>query len=210
MGKAGLVFLCLFLLLVGGLVGRYVFPECPQCPECPPCPECPQCPPPPPKPTITIEKWVKPDCWCEWQREISVQKGDWIQVRIVVNVTGTMDHVWVRDAALARGPWTKVQELRVDGVLIGGDITEGISLGELKDESREITFRAQLSKSTYRYNCGVNVLENVAEAGDCGYQVKASARIIVNVKCVTPPSSCCEPKPPAVKPPTVITIPPEN
>lgn len=157
-------------------------------------------------PNISVEKWVRVDGDCAWQKEISAEKGDWISVRIVVNVTRTINNVWVRDAALATsGPWAAVQDLKVDGVPFVGNIAQGISLGKLTDKSREITFRAQLSKSTYRYFCGENILENIAEAGDCGFQATASARIIVNIKCVSPPPSCCEPAEPEIRPPTVIT-----
>lgn len=104
--------------------------------------------------------------------------------RIVVNVTQTMKNVWVRDVGLASGPWTKIRDLQLDGIPISGDISERISLGELTDESKEITFQVQLSKSTRRYDrCGINVLNNLAEAGSCGFEVEASTTITVDVYC---------------------------
>lgn len=178
-----------FILVLGiGLaVGSYLLPDCPVCPDCPECqdcPECPECPSPLPS-TITIEKWVQnTNCACGWQKSISAEKGDWIMFRIVVNVTQTMKNVWVRDVSLVSGPWARTQELQVDGVPISGDIAERISLGELTNESKEITFQAQLSKSIRRYDrCGINILNNLAEAGNCGFEVEASTNITVDVYC---------------------------
>jgi hypothetical protein len=138
-------------------------------------------------PTISIEKWVQNEaCDSGWQKEISAKKGDWIRVKVTVNVTGTMDPVWVRVPALAGDPWARIQNLEVDGVSVSGDIAEGISLGELTDESREITFRIELSKATYRYpSCGENILESVAETGDCSFEDAESdvVQITVDVYC---------------------------
>jgi hypothetical protein len=141
-------------------------------------------------PNISVEKWVKVNNSCGWQKEISAEKGDWIEVKIVVNVTRIASNVWVRDAGLNEIPWSQVGDLQVDGVPFAGDgdIVEGISLGKLRDESREITFKVLLSKSTYRYDCGVNTLKNTAEAGDCGFEaaVSEAVQIIVDIHCVPP------------------------
>jgi len=95
-----------------------------------------------------------------------------------------MNNVWVKDAGLASDLWTRVRDLQVDGAPFSGDIREGISLGKLTDESKEIRFKAQLTKSSYRYNCGENILENWAEAGDCGFpQASEPTRIMVKVHC---------------------------
>ena len=186
--KAVLVIVCILLVVVAFFGGRYWLPSCPTCPDCPKCPpriDCPECPVCPLPPTLSIEKWVQnAGCKCGWQKEVSAQKGDWIEFKIVINVTQTMDNVLVRDAGLAKDPWTRVQDLRVNGDPVSGNIKEGISLGRLTDESREITFRAQLSKSTHRYDhCGINLLENIAEAGRCAFEVEASVRILVDVYC---------------------------
>ena len=208
--KIALAIGCIILLALALVAGRYWLPDCPTCPDCPEyeCPECPECPSCPVAPTLTIEKWIQDaDCNCGWQKEISAEKGDWIKVKVTVNVTGTMNNVWVKDAALVRDPWSRVRDLEVNGVAVSGDIADGISLGKLTDESREITFCVELSKSNRRYSCGVNTLENVAEAGDCGYQqAAASVKVIVDVYC--PPASYCkEPEEPEEEnePPEVVT-----
>ena len=84
-------------------------------------------------------------------------------------------------------------ELAVHGTV--GDITQGVFLGELKDESKEISLRAQLSKSTLRYSCGVNALENIVEVWSCGYKVTASASalVVVDIYCK---EACCKPTKP--------------
>ena len=159
-------------------------------------------------PNISVEKWVKVDgSCCGWQKEISAEKGDWIEVKVVVNVTGTMDHVWVRDAALAGDPWTRIQELQVDGIPFDGDVAEGISLGKLTNETKEITFKAQLSKSTYRYSCGENIIENRIEAGDCGFETAASevVQIMVDIHCAPSSGGGGGKKDDEAEGPTVIT-----
>ena len=159
-------------------------------------------------PNISVEKWLKVDGDCGWQKEISAEKGDWVEFRVVVSLNGTMNNVWGRDAALARDPWTKVQGLQVDGIPVSGDIAERISLGKLTDEAREITFKALLSKSTYRYSCGENVLENLVETGDCGFETAASevVRIMIDIHC-TPPSGGGGSEKPEIIPPEVHTDP---
>lgn len=158
-----------------------------------------QVPPPLLSPSLDVDKTVKVDS-CNWQKSITAERGDWVTVRIYVVVTGTIGNVSVKDEL--KNPFSEFQNLRVNNIPHYGDIVSGISLGTLKNESREITFEVKLSPLASDYMCGENVLVNKAEAwSDCGYKVTSTAEVIVDRYCPPPSPPCPPPCPPPIPPP---------
>lgn len=152
-----------------------------------------------PSSSLDIDKTVKSD-GCNWQKSITAEKGDWVSVRLLVVVTGTIGDVSVKDEL--KNPFLEFQNLRVNNIPHYGDIVSGISLGTLKDESREITFEVRLSPQISQYECGENILVNKAEVwGDYGYKVTSTAEITVYRYCPPPPPPCPPPCPPPIPPP---------
>ena len=148
-------------------------------------------PSPPSQPTLEVEKWVKISGSCCWLKEISARKGDWLEFRLLVTVTGTLSNVRVKDPTLTGDPWVRIQGLSVDNVPTGGNIVSGLTLGTMTNETKEISFRVLLCSQDGQYDCGTNVLTNTAEVvADCGYRTTSSVSVKVEIACSPRPPSC--------------------
>lgn len=135
----------------------------------------------PVSPTLCLEKWVKLENSCCWEKTITAEKGDALIFKLEVRVTGTLNNVLVKDSSLVGDPWVMVDDLKVDNVPYSGNIVEGINLGSLTNETKTITFRVWLCGQTSQYICGqVNVLINEAEvSAECSFQATSLVEIKV-------------------------------
>ena len=130
------------------------------------------------KDSLTIQKLVRSvDKNTEWLDSVTVAPGELISFYIKVKSDGYTNNVVVRDV-LPNG-LVYAGGLAVDNVIIAGDITQGINIGNLsKGQSKVVVFNARVAQEQ-QFGIGSTNLINTVYASSGSKSVSDTAKVFV-------------------------------